>query len=172
MEEELRKAVRSNFHVILARVAETLISEIDIPLCRMVVMTDVWQPLEIDIQKLRSEFTMGYKRGGPVFYVALRNFSMEEGIVTDEMRKGWSKLWQKADREFEGILNTSPYLKKFSNRMFYVSDGNHRLLAWYPFIMSNQRNNPAFHVPGKAIVLRVEENNRKELPHAMTDWNK
>ena len=33
-------------------------------------MTDVRQPLEIDIQKLRSEFTMGYKRGGLVFYVA------------------------------------------------------------------------------------------------------
>ena len=132
-------------------------------------MTDVRQPLEIDIQKLRSEFTMGYKRGGPIFYVALRNFNMEEGVVTDAMRKGWSMLWQKADREFKSVLNTSPYLRKFSNRMFYVWDGNHRLLAWYPFIASNQRNNLAFHVPVKAIVLRVEENNRKELLHAMTD---
>ena len=66
-EEELRKAVRSNSHVLLARAAEMPISEIDIPLYRMVVMTNVRQPLEIDIQKLRSEFTMGYKRGGPVF---------------------------------------------------------------------------------------------------------
>ena len=41
-EEELRKAVRSNLHAILARAAEMPISEIDIPLCRMVVMTDVW----------------------------------------------------------------------------------------------------------------------------------
>ena len=48
-EEELRKAVRSNSLVILARAAETPIFEIDIPLCRMVVMTDVRQPLEIDI---------------------------------------------------------------------------------------------------------------------------
>ena len=171
-EEELRKAVRSNLHAILARAAETSISEIDIPLCRMVVMIDVRQPLEIDIQKLQSKFTMGYKRGGPVFYVALQNFSMEEDIVTDEMRKGWSKLWQTADREFESILNTSPYLKKFSNRMFYVWDGNYRLLAWYLFIASNQRNNPAFHVSVKAIVVRVEENNCKELLHVMTDWNK
>ena len=51
-EEELRKAVRSNSHAILARAAETPISEIDIPLCRMVVMIDVRQPLEVDIQKL------------------------------------------------------------------------------------------------------------------------
>ena len=101
IEEELRKAVRSNSHAILARAAETLISEIDIPLCRMIVMTNVRQPLEIDIQKLRSEFTMGYKRGGPVFYVALRNFSMEEGVVTDAMTKGWSKLWQKADMDLK-----------------------------------------------------------------------
>ena len=171
MEEELRKAVRSNSHVILARAAETPISKIDIPLCRMVVMTVVRQPLEIDIQKLRLEFTMEYKHGGLVFYVALRNFSMEEGFVM-EMRRGWSKQWQKADREFEGILKSSPYLSKFSNRMFYVWDGNHRLLVWYPFIASNQRNNHAFHVPVKAIVLQVEESNRKELLHAMTDWNK
>ena len=119
-EEELRKAVRSNSHAILARAAEKPISEIDIPLCRMVVMTDVRQPLEVDIQKLWSEFIMGYKPGGPVFYVALRNFAMEEGFVTEELRKGWSKQWQKADREFESLLNTSPYLKKFSNHMFYV----------------------------------------------------
>ena len=170
--EELRKAVRSNSHAILARAVETPISEIDIPLCNMIVMTDVWQPLEIDIQKLRSEFTMGYKCGGLVFYMALQNFSMEEGVITEAMRKGWSKLWQKEDKEFESVLNSSLNLKKFSNRMFYVWDGNHRLLAWYPFIASNQRNNPAFHVPMKAIVLKVEESNRKELLHAMTDWNK
>ena len=40
-EEELKKAVRSNSHAILARAAETPISEINIPLCRMIVMTDV-----------------------------------------------------------------------------------------------------------------------------------
>ena len=97
---------------------------------------------------------------------------MEEGVVTKAMRKGWSKLWKKVNKEFESVLNSSPYLKKFSNRMFYVWDGNHRLLAWYPFIASNQRNNPAFHVPVKAIVLKVEESNRKELLHAMIEWNK
>ena len=171
-EEELRKAVRSNSHAILARAAKTPISEIDIPLTDDIVMTDVRQPLEIDIQKLKSEFTMGYNRGGPVFYVALQNFSMEESVVMEAMRKEWSKLWQKEDKEFESVLNSSPYLKKFSNRMFYVWNRNHRLLAWYIFITSNQRSNPAFHVPVKAIVLKVEENNKKELLHAMTEWNK
>ena len=171
-EEELKKAVRSNSHAILARATEIPISEIDIPLCRMIVMTDVRQSLEIDIQKLRSEFTMGYKRGGPIFYVAMRNFSMEEAVVMEAMRKGWSKLWRKVDKEFESIPNNSPYLKKFSNWMFYVWHGNHRLLAWYPFIATNQRNNPTFLVPLKSIVLKVKENNRKELLHAMTDWNK
>ena len=172
IEEELQKAVRSNSHAILARGAETLISEIDIPLCRMIVMTDVRQPLEIDIQKLRSEFTMGYKCDGLVFYVVMLNFSMEEDLVTDAMKKGWSKLWQKADKEFVSVLNSSPYLKKFSNKMFYVSNGNHRLLAWYPFITTNQKNNLAFHVLVKSIVLNVHEGNRKELVHAMTDWSK
>ena len=90
IEEELRKAVWSNSNAILARAAETPISEIDIPLCRMIVMTDVRQPLEINIQKLRSEFTLGYKHGGPIFYVTMWNFSMEEALVTDVTKKGWS----------------------------------------------------------------------------------
>ena len=84
---------------------------------------------------------------------------MEEAIVTDATRKGWLKLWQKANQEFESVLNSNPYLKKFSNRMFYVWDGNHRLLAWYLFIATNQKNNPAFHTPVKSIVLNVHEGN-------------
>ena len=88
MEEELQKAVRSNSHAVLARAAEILILEIDIPLCRMVVMTEVRQPLEVDIWKLRAKFTQGYRRGGPVFYMAIRSFGMEESFITDEMRKG------------------------------------------------------------------------------------
>ena len=48
-EEELRKAVRSNSHAVLARAAETPISEIDIPLCQMVAMIEVRKPLEVDI---------------------------------------------------------------------------------------------------------------------------
>lgn len=171
-EEELRKAVRSNSHAVLAKAAETPISELDIPLCRMIPMTDVRQPLEIDIQKLRSEFTSGYKRGGPCFYVATKSYSMEVTVVNDATRKGWSKLWQKADKDFESSLTGKPDLLKFSNRMFYVWDGNHRLKAWYPFIESNHKNDRAFHVPVKSIVLNVTEENRKEILHAMTDWNK
>lgn len=171
-EEELRKAVRSNSHAVLARAAEIPISEIDIPLCRMVAMTEVRKPLEVDIQKLRAEFTRGYRRGGPVFYVAVKSFEMEECFVTEEMRRGWSKLWQKADRDFERVLNSNPELARFSNRMFHVWDGNHRLLAWYPLIEWNHKYDPAFHVPVKSIMLSITDANRKEILHAMTDWNK
>ena len=54
----------------------------------MVVMTKVRQPLEVDIQKLRAEFTWGYRCSGPVFYVATKSFGMDESFVTDEMKKG------------------------------------------------------------------------------------
>lgn len=171
-EEQLRNAVRSNSNAVLARAAETPISEIDIPLCRMVAMTEVRKPLEVDIQKLRAEFTRGYRRGSPAFYVATKSFAMEETIVTAQMRKGWSKLWQKADRDFERALKSNPDLVKFSNKMFHVWDGNHRLLAWYPLIEWNHMHDPAFHVPVKSIVLSISSANRKEILHAMTDWNK
>ena len=171
-EEQLRKSVQSNSHAVLARAAEKPISEIDIPLCRMVAMTEVRKPLEVDIQKLRAEFTRGYRRGGPAFYVATKSYGMEETNVTAKMRKGWSKLWQKADKDFELLLKSNPDLVKFSNKMFHVWDGNHRLLAWYPLIEWNHMHDPAFHVPVKSIVLNISGSNRKEILHAMTDWNK
>ena len=77
----------------LARAVETPISEIDILLYQMFAMTEVRQLLEVDIQKLRAEFTQGYRLGGPIFYVVTKSFGMEESFVTDEMRKGWSRLW-------------------------------------------------------------------------------
>ena len=92
--------------------------------------------------------------------------------MTDEMRKGWSKLWQKADRDFESTLNNNRVLKKFSNMMFHVWDGNHRLLAWYPLIEWNHKSDLAFHVLVKSIILSITDVNCKEILHAMTDWNK
>ena len=92
--------------------------------------------------------------------------------MINEMRKGWSKLWQKVDRDFESTLNNNPALKKFSNRMFHVWDGNHRLLAWYLLIEWNHKSDLAFHVPVKSIILSIIDANCKEILHAMTDWNK
>ena len=97
-EEELWKMVRSNSHAVLARAAETRILEIDIPLYQMVAMIEIRQPLEVDIQKLRAKFTWVYMHGGLVFYVAIRSFGMEESFISDEMRKGCSRL-------YEGTLN-------------------------------------------------------------------
>ena len=94
-------------HAVLAKAAETPIYEIDIPLCRMVVMTEVREPLEVNIQKLKAEFTQGYRRGGLVFYAVTKSFGMKENFVTNEMKKGWSKLWQKANRDFESSLNSN-----------------------------------------------------------------
>ena len=106
-EKELWKAMWSNSHAILARATETPISEIDIPLCRMISMTDVWQPFEIDIQKLRSEFTMGTSSVAQFFFVAKQNFSLEEAFVTDATKKGWLKLWQKEEKKFESFFNSN-----------------------------------------------------------------
>lgn len=171
-EEQLRRAVRGNSHTVLLEAVETPISELDIPLCRMIPMTDVRHPLKTDIQKLKSEFTGGYKRASACFYVSLSSFRMEEAIVTDEVRKGWSRLWRKEDEEFEGRLRGHPSLHKFSNHMFYVWDGNHRHIAWYDIINNIHKDDPEFHAPVKAVVLKVTPQNCNLVLHAMTDWNK
>ena len=73
---------------------------------------------------------------------------------------------------FEERLKRDPALKKFSNMMFHMWDGNHRHKAWMPFILQFHADDPAFHVSVRAILLNVTEQNNKELLHAMTHWNK
>lgn len=171
-EARLREAIRGDSYAVLHQNLEVPIAELDIPLCRMVEMTDVRHPLDPDIQKLRGEFTNGYKRGGPAFYVALRSFKLEEVEVSDKDRSGWSEQWKIADRVFEERLKANPSLSKFSNKMFHVWDGNHRYKAWMPFIKEFHISDPKFHVPVRAILLNVTEENKHRLLHAMTDWNK
>ena len=46
----------------------------------------------------------------------------------------WSTEWKVVNEEFEKTLLADEDLKIFSNKMFMVWDGNHRLQAWMPSI--------------------------------------
>ena len=118
--ETLRKTLRSYSCALLGQHFESPVSELDIPLCRMVSMPSVRTPLDVDIQRLKAEFTEGYRRGNAALIVSVTSVEMEEMEVTDQIRAGWSELWQVEDAAFEVRLQRSPALRRFSNKMFFV----------------------------------------------------
>ena len=171
-EENLRKWVHGDNFSVIAESVEKPVCEIDIPLCRMVPMTDVRSPLDPDIQKLRAEFSTGYRRGGASFYVSVHSYQLMTRTVTEEDRQGWSERWRSVEKEFEDRCQSTPALRKFSNKMFFIWDGNHRFKAWMPLIDINHADDPTYHVSVKSTVLKVNDGNNQQLLNAMTHWNK
>ena len=171
-EDNLRRSVGGNSIAMIALAVESPVSELEIPLCRLQLMTEVRLPMDPDVERLRAEFTNGYKRGGPSFYVSTTSYSLQEMDVSDEIRESWSPLWQEQNAIFEERLSRNPALSRFSRKMFFVWDGNHRLKAWMPYIAECHPTDVSFHVHVKAILLKVTNENHDVLLNAMTDWNK
>jgi hypothetical protein len=63
--------------------------------------------------------------------VSTTNNLGEEMEVTKDIEEGWDQNWKDYNVEFKYILNANLDSKMFSNKMFYVWDGNHRLKVWY-----------------------------------------
>jgi hypothetical protein len=104
-------------------------SRMRIPLCRMVYMPMVWPTLDSDLKKLEQEFVHGYRDRSCVFYVSLTNESGEERFVSKEDKRAWGPLWDQQSEAFNLFAESDPELAHLKNRMFYVCDGNHRLLS-------------------------------------------
>ena len=170
--EKLRKSLRSYSCALLGQHLESPVSELDIPLCRMVSMPSVRTPLDVDIQRLRAEFTEGYRRGNAAFIVSLSSVDLVEMEVTDDIRAEWTEMWQAEDDAFEERLQSNPELQSFSKKMFFVWDGNHRLRAWYPLINEMHPDDWTFHVPVRCTLVKVTRENKLKLLSAMRDVNK
>ena len=171
-EMELRMSIRMTSHDVLQRATSPSASDLQIPLCRMLPMTEVRIPLKADVEKLKGEFLTGYRPGSSCFYVALRNFSLFEKEVLPGERASWSPLWQEEDRKFEALLASRPEYASFRNKYFHVWDGNHRLMAWMEVISHMHSSRVEFHAPVRAVILEPTLENRQILLNAMTDCNK
>lgn len=83
-EQHLRCLVQGTTFYVIDKNLETPVSKLDIPLCRMIPMTYVRTPFQPDIEKLKTEFVNGYKRGGARFYVALKSYKLQTQEVTNK----------------------------------------------------------------------------------------
>ena len=120
-----------------------------IPLCRMMRLPVVRSFFKNDVSQLATHFMSdGYMEGNGFFYVALEDHHGHTNDVTPSVVAKWSTEWKEVNEEFEKKLLTDDDLKIFSNKMFMVWDGNHRLQTWMPIIEE-------FHILIGISVLRV-----------------
>ena len=101
-----------------------------IPLCRMVHMPMVRPTLRCDVVKLMGAFRYGYKPHSGVIYVSVTDDEGHIRVVTQEDVQQWNPCWIQENDAFENCLKSDPDLVGLSGSMFFVYDGNHRLLAW------------------------------------------
>ena len=69
----------------------------------------------------------GYMEGNGFFFVELEDNHGHTNDVTSSVVAKWSTEWKEVNDEFEKKLLADDDLKIFSNKMFMVWDGNHRL---------------------------------------------
>ena len=91
-----------------------------------------------------------------IFFVALENHEGKVVIVTKDVTDTWSPHWVTANTAFENKLLQDDDLKCFSNKMFHVWDGNHRLQAWLPVINKDHSDDLNWHYSVESIVLEVQ----------------
>ena len=145
-------------------------SRFSIPLCRLRTLPLVRPINEVDVQRLENEFVTGYRDGDRVLYVAIYNDKAETLDVTSDLYDSWSGHWQSANDRFEAELVADPDLARFSGKMFYVWEGNHRVTAWWRHVNSFHRDDEAWHISVHCIVLDPR-NETGVLLDAMNDIN-
>lgn len=125
-----------------------------IPLCRMISLPVVRPYLKTDVSQLASFFVKtGYLEGNGFFYVALQDNLGHTVDVTPAVTNSWSPEWREVNEDFEKTLQEDEDLRMFSNKMFQVWDGNHRLQAWYPIINEYHPRDINWHYRVESVIL-------------------
>lgn len=173
-EADIRKGQKLNSNAFIQSLIfmpHTSKCQLLIPLCRMVALPLVRPILQSDICRLEQDFWAGYRGGDRCFYVSTTNDHGESRDVRDDIRASWNDHWVQGDQEFEETLKQDPDLLYLSSKLFFVWDGNHRLMAWYPYIASKHSTELSWHYAVEARLL-VTLGHTGLLINAINDINR
>jgi hypothetical protein len=137
----------------------------------MVALPLVRPILQPDIKRLEQDFWSGYRGGDRCFYVSITNDHGSSMDVSEDLMDTWNEHWIERNCEFEEFLKLDPDLSIFSNKMFFVWDGNHRLMTWYPYIASRHSTVLDWHYAVECRLL-VTLGHTGVLIEAMNDINR
>ena len=133
-------------------------AQMDVPLCKMISLQVVRPTLAIDIEKMKADFIHGYRSGAALLNMSTTNIQGSEQTVFDEDRLSWNAFWRRNNSHLEEFFNADPELRCLSNKMFYIHDGNHRLVARTEFIHQAHSNDLDLHFWVRTIVLSILDN--------------
>ena len=86
--------------------------------------------LRCDVVKLMGAFCYGYKPHSCAIYVSVTDDEGHSRVVTQEDVQHWSPWWIQENDAFENSLKSNLDFVGLSGSMFFIYDGNYRLLAW------------------------------------------
>ena len=171
-EDSVRSTQKQNSTLVINNLKIQPISKfrLHVPLCRLISMPLVRPTMRSDVKRLEAEFVHGYRDGDRVFYISMTSDTGEEKLVTPGDEEHWGPHWQLENEEFESKVKADPDLASLSGHMFFVWDGNHRLLAWRQFIDRVHCEDRDWHLSVECIVLNVGDS-APLLLNAMHDIN-
>ena len=146
-------------------------SRLNIPICRMISRPIVRPALQTDVNKLEADFIHGYHNWEKVFHVSVIDENEIFSYVTSEVFQSWSDNWNYVNEQFELSLQVDVNLHKFSGKVFFIFDGNHRLQAWKPYIDMFHSDDLKWHYSVDFIVLDISSSVPQVLI-AMNNINK
>ena len=119
-------------------------------------------------------FQDGYLEHTGAFYVSDVDEDRARKEVTTEPVTSWDLNWQDENAEFERILRADEELKALSGKLFYVYDGNHRLMAWKRVIETlHQGDADWYHNHGRPTCVVLDySRGRGDILNAMHEINK
>jgi hypothetical protein len=149
-------------------------SSMRIPLCRLIHMPLVCPTLRSDVTKLMAAFQFRYRTGSATLYVSTTNESGENRFISAKDRREWGELWGAKNDKFESFLHADKDLMSLSGCMFFVYDGNHRLLAWKECIESDHKDDALWYEKHGCLDCVVLDTigGRGDVLNAMHDINK
>lgn len=100
----------------------------------MIALPILHPKIDVDIQKLANYFVHGYRFEDHLFYLSTTNDKGLAKYVDVDILSSWDTHWIAHNQTFELKLLNDHVLKTFSRKMFFVWDGNYRLLASRQFI--------------------------------------
>ena len=96
---------------------------------------------------------MGYCDNDRTLYVSPYSNLNEILHVSDDIHNSWNSLWQEANEEFKVMLQNDFHFAHLSSKMFYISEGNHRLTAWWRHINKHHSLDKDWHIFVDCIVM-------------------
>ena len=129
--------------------------------------------LRCDVVKLMGAFRYGYKPNSAAMYVSITNDQGENQMVSEEVKDQWDPCWVLENEAFEQRLKSDPDLQCLSGSMFFVYDGNHRLLAWKEVIETLHANDQQWYTKNRnpECVVLDTDGGRGDILSAMHNIN-